>query len=740
VRDIELDFICKDGSIIPFLVSADLVRDDQGQALYSRSTLVDNSELKARQQKLLNLNKFLNEVLEVLPFGVVIYDEERRAILHNTLFGSLLDYPPELLRKEPLHFADLIRFNFDRGDYPNQPFEEVLAGFVYMMDTRQTVCFERRQANGVFLEIRGQPIAVGWILLTYTDITAHKLAEQTIEAARHAAESATVAKSAFIANMSHEIRTPMNAILGLAYLLEKTDLPGDANDLVHKIRMSGRSLLGIINDILDFSKIESGKLEIEIAPFRLGDVLDNLSTIMSSNAGEKEIELIIAPPPSKTSQLRGDALRLEQVLINLTSNAIKFTERGHVTMSISVVADNDQQVTLRFTVRDTGIGIPLEQQQEIFAPFSQADGSISRRFGGTGLGLTISHRLVASMGGELQLSSVPGSGTEFWFDLTFERGQDVWFATPEMAHLAVLIADDNAIAREALRNIVNGLGWKATVVNSGEAAIQHVRAQQEKRAPKEVLLLDYKMPGMDGLATARMIRHELKEADHPIIIMVTAYSSNQLLNLPDSHLVDAMLSKPLTPSTLYNAVARALRVRQGGEAQSLNRPQQRLAGVRIQVVDDSEINREVAQRILVDEGAHVVLASDGRQAVDWLQTHSNEVDIVLMDVQMPVMNGYEATRHIRQVPALAELPVIALTAGAFMEQQKLANEAGMNSFIAKPFDVDAAIALIIKLTGHNRQATSDEKTASTLMAHGIDQDLPGLAVKQGLKICREASL
>ena len=565
------------------------------------------------------------------------------------------------------------------------------------------------------------------------------LAERTqlnTELARRAdeADAANRSKSAFVANMSHEIRTPMNAILGLAYLLEKAALPGDANEMVRKIRMAGRTLLSIINDVLDFSKIESGKLVIENAPFRLGDVLDNLSTIMSANAGEKELELIIALPPRKTSLLHGDALRLEQVLINLTGNAIKFTEHGHVSVSIIVVAERDNEVSLRFGVSDTGIGIPLEKQQEIFAPFTQADSSTGRRFGGSGLGLTISRRLVTAMGGELQASSVPGSGSEFWFVLNFKREQDAWLAAPEMARLPILIADDNPIAREALRGIADGLGWQATTVNSGEAAIQHVQAMQERGVKKmEVLLLDYKMPGLDGLATAKVVRHDLKNAGDPIIIMVTAYSSHRLFDHSDSHLADAVLSKPVTPSTLYNAVARAMRVRQGGEEQVASRPQQRVAGLRILVVDDSEINREVAQRILVSEGAEIILANDGQQAVDWLQTHPTEVDLVLMDVQMPVMNGYEATRQIRRVPALAELPVIALTAGAFMEQQELANEAGMNSFISKPFDVDAAIALIIKLTGRADQATSIPRPIS----EKSDIDLPGLAIEEGLKIWRK---
>jgi hypothetical protein len=722
--------------------------------------VLDNRTHQAQTRKIMDLNQFLNEVLEVLPFGVVVFDSRRQAIYRNRLFATILGYPPELAEREPLCFADMVRFNCERGDHPGQVYEEVLAGFTRLMDTRQTVCFERTQADGTCLQIRGQPISTDWILLTYTDITGHKRVQASLEEARQTAELATSAKSAFLADMSHEIRTPMNAILGLAYLLEQAALPEDASDLVHKIRTAGRSLLGVINDILDFSKIESGKLEIEDAPFRLADVLDHLATIMAASVGTKPLELVIDPPPGRTSQLRGDALRLGQVLVNLAGNAIKFTERGHVAVGIRVLADaaadqNDgdrrfaaltprppraPHVTLRFSVRDTGIGIPPEVQKGLFAPFSQGEISTTRRFGGTGLGLSICRRLLQLMGGELHLTSRPGQGSEFWFDLAFERSEDAWISDPDMVALEVLIADDSAVAREALCRMVEGLGWKATAVSSGQAAVQHMATQAQGGIASGVLVLDWKMPDLDGLAAARIIRHELKIASDPIVIMVTAYDRDELSELADSHLADAVLCKPVTASGLYNAVSRALRVRQGGTDRAPSRPRLRLAGVRILVVDDSEINREVALRIFAGEGAQVVLADDGRQAVDWLERHPGDVDIVLMDVQMPVLNGYEATQAIRRLPALVQLPVVALTAGAFQEQQERAQAAGMTAFLAKPFDVDAAIALILRLAGTARADAQPIESAPVSGAAGEPLGLPGLALDRGLAIWKDVTV
>ncbi|WP_051241688.1 hybrid sensor histidine kinase/response regulator [Azohydromonas australica] len=566
--------------------------------------------------------------------------------------------------------------------------------------------------------------------------------------ARRADEAlaASRAKSDFLANMSHEIRTPMNAVLGLVYLLEREELSAAARTLVRKVHNAGRMLLGIINDVLDYSKIEAGRLELEDAPFELADVLDNLSTVMAATAGAKNLELVIHPPPRGVDHLRGDALRLEQVLVNLTGNAIKFTDRGHVDVDIRVDAQDTQAVTLRFLVCDTGIGITPQKQREIFAPFSQADASTTRRFGGTGLGLTICRRLVEMMGGEIGLLSIPGSGSEFWFTVQLRREAVVPAeALPgaAMAGLEVLIADDSAVAREALHKTAEHLGWKADMVASGSAAVDAVLARRARRAMADVVLLDWQMPDMDGLAVARAIRQAGNGVREPIVVMVTAFSREELQAHPDSRLVDAVLPKPVTTSSLFNAVQQVLHGRGELAAQApAGGRQGRLQGLHLLVVDDSEINREVAQGIFGSEGAQVSLAEDGQQALEWLHARQGAVDIVLMDVQMPVMDGHEATRAIRRTPALARLPVVALTAGAFQSEQETARATGMDDFIAKPINVAAAVDVILRLTGRRdgpRPAAAPPPAADG-RAGDAGADFPGLDPARGLQYWRDPAL
>lgn len=566
-----------------------------------------------------------------------------------------------------------------------------------------------------------------------------QVANRNLETRTQEAETANRAKADFLANMSHEIRTPMNAILGLAYLLQQSPLHADARDLVGKIRNAGRSLQSIINDILDISKIEAGRLEIEHTEFRLGDVLENLASIMAANVGDKVLELAIAPAPNIGGNLIGDALRLEQVLINLTGNAIKFTQVGSITVAIDLLAQDEKLAKLRFAVRDTGMGIPMDKQGQIFAPFSQADVSTTRRFGGTGLGLTICRHLVLGMGGDIGVISKPGKGSEFWFTIPFEWRPSQEYAVPELASLEVLITDDSEIARENLSSTARSIGWNPTNADSGEDAIQKLQIRQDAHGRFDVLLVDWKMPGMDGLAAAQAIRQSFSGGGCPIVLMVTAFARDELLRLPHADIVDGVLSKPVTSSALYNSVAEALRRRSQGQhapphAEAVPRGM-RLLGLRVLVVDDSDLNREVAQRILASEGAHVQLANDGRAALYWLREHPHVADIVLMDVQMPVMDGYEATRQIRQLAHAKDLPVVALTAGAFKAQQEVALQAGMNAFVAKPFNVEELIATILQLAP--LPALPAEGDVMQHAPPAIGEALPGMDVATGLSLWQD---
>jgi PAS domain S-box-containing protein len=536
-------------------------------------------------------------------------------------------------------------------------------------------------------------------LIFAQDISAQKEAEAAVLQALEVAEAANRSKADFLANMSHEIRSPLNAILGLAYLLEQSALERDASTMVTKIRSSGRMLLGIINDVLDVSKIEAGHMVIEQVQFRLTDLIDNIAGSMGIAAGDKHLELLIRPLPDGVILLTGDALRLEQVLVNLTSNAIKFTAHGQVELRVEIVSRSNDPLTLRFSVRDTGIGIPLALQSDVFSAFTQADSSTTRRFGGTGLGLTICRKLVTLMGGEIGMTSTPGSGSEFWFTVPLQQdGSERADHLPRQ--LNALIADDSEIALKNLDDIASSLGWNVSSHVSGEAVLAKLLAQPGDDLP-EVIVLDWKMPGaMDGIATARAIRAALPTGCCPIVIMATAYSLSGLTSMAGADLVDGILAKPVTASILHNVVTEAQHKR--GTSRIMPHAAQpvllqELAGIRVLIVDDSEINRDVAQRILTGHGAFVTLAVDGKEALEWLLEHDEAVDIVLMDVQMPVMDGIEATRRLRLLPQFDDLPVIALTAGAFKSQQDAAHAVGMNHFISKPFDVASTVMLIRRL-------------------------------------------
>ncbi|MEH6354921.1 MAG: PAS domain S-box protein [Marinobacter sp.] len=575
---------------------------------------------------------------------------------------------------------------------------------------------------------------------TQQDVTAQKYSQAAVLAARAQAEAANEAKSIFLANMSHEIRSPLNAILGLVYLLEQANLDGAARAMVNKIRNSGNMLLGVISDILDMSKIEAGQLKIEQAPLDLETIVDNVATTLGTAIGEKDIELIIAPLPAGVRQIVGDATRLQGVLINLVSNAAKFTPAGSIVVGIESLSRADGSDWLRFSVRDTGIGIAPEMQSAVFEVFVQADLSTTRRFGGTGLGLTICSETVKLMGGEIGLISELGQGSEFWFTLPLKRVAVAQDSSSKVVALDILVVDDSEIALEAIGGVAQRLGWRAQKVDSGAGALAWLRGKKKTKHP-DVIVIDWKMPGMDGLALAGSIRASAAQSECPIVIMATAQPLASLTSQADAGVVDAFLAKPVTESALLNSVRQAQRHRsnyEDGSPQDLPGSGLPLEGVRLLVVEDNDINREVAQRIMGSLGATVSLAEDGRGAIDWLLAHPFEVDLVLMDVQMPVLDGIEATRRLRRMRQFDDLPIVGLSAGVLESQQELAIVVGMTAFIRKPFDVPLTVALIRRLRRPSKLLPAKPATASlnaVLMPYGA---LAGASLTTGVMDAKQA--
>ncbi|WP_457328692.1 response regulator [Rhizobacter sp. P5_C2] len=645
----------------------------------------------------------VRRVVESSMIGVFFWDTTGAITETNDAFLEIVGYDRDDLR------AGLV--NWGRLTPPQQAEADQQA----IRQLRETGRCQPYEKHYIRKDGSRVPVLIGGALLSdsmhqgvafIVDLTERRQAE-TDRQARRDAEAASSAKSEFLANMSHEIRTPMNAILGMSYLALQSGLNPQQHNYIQKVHGSAESLLGIINDILDFSKIEAGKLDMETIAFSLGDVMDNVSNLLGMKADEKGLELVFAVPPQLPAVM-GDPSRLGQVLLNLGSNAIKFTERGEVVVAIDVIERDDVSVQLRFEVRDTGIGIDREQQQRLFEAFTQADASTSRRHGGTGLGLAISRNLVRLMGGELAVDSEPGRGSRFHFSVRYGLQKGVAARPPALRRDGLrggraLVVDDNASARDVIAAMIGALGLTADTAVDGRDALRRLERADADDEPYDLLLLDWKMPGMDGMECARLLsrsagrRHPL-----PMVLMLTAFSraDAQQRLVEQALAVSALLTKPVTPSTLLDACSKALGLavhhptRLVQREEDLARHRAGLSGARILLVEDNPINQELALEVLRRAGLVVSVANDGQEALDMLE--GEQFDGVLMDCQMPVLDGFAATRALRLQPRLRDLPVIAMTANAMVGDREKVLAAGMNDHIAKPIKVEEMFATLAR--------------------------------------------
>ncbi|MBF0461832.1 MAG: response regulator, partial [Magnetococcales bacterium] len=761
IEDIyELTYIRKDGSRFPAVVSVTALRDAQNAIIGYLLIGTDNTarkQVEAEQKKLdqrLRDQQFytrsliesnIDALVSTDPSGIITDPNKQMEIITGCTRDELIGAPFKN------HFTDQER--------AETGIKRVF-GEKKLIDYELTVCARDGRKTPVSLHattIYDRERKLQGAFVAVRNMTERKRLDQVLEdknaeleSARFVAEKANQSKSAFLANMSHEIRTPMNAIIGLSHLCLQTRLNAQQKDYIRKVYNSANSLLRIINDILDFSKIEAGKMSMESIDFTLDEVLGSIVSMISLQAKEKNLEVVTETAMGIPSSLVGDPSRLGQVLLNLTNNAIKFTKTGELVIVTELLEQGEGFVRLQFTVRDTGIGMTTEQVAGLFQAFTQADSSTTRKYGGTGLGLTISKRLIEMMGGTIRAESEPDQGTSFIFDVRLGISNRVMLKSlipaSDLRGLKVLAVDDNESAITVMADYLASFTFRVTKARDAQEAIEAVCAADQAGEPFDLVIIDYMMPEMDGITAVAKMRNELALSKFPLVIMATAYGEDDVIKRADQEAkVDGFLVKPISSSLLFEVIMEAfghaqVDGRKSGMAYAGVRDFVVLAGARILLVEDNEINQQVARELLEQAKVTVLLAENGQQAVAMVARE--RLDGVLMDLQMPVMDGLTATRKIRTEPRFANLPIIAMTANAMSGDRELCLAAGMQDHIAKPVNPDEMFATLVrwirpalrpslpKYAGHDR--SQDKQRAHPATAGMFLPEISGVDTQAGL--------
>jgi two-component system, sensor histidine kinase and response regulator len=735
-------FVCRDGRIVVGNGRFQLLRDASGKPQYLVALTEDITERRRAQDALQQSEKLFRSIFEDAPVGIALYNVPKSQYFTNRALHEMFGCAHEDL--DSVEKWNQIVHPDDR-ESGGKRYAELLEGRHDHDEWEQR--FIRRDGRTVIADLSfsviRDPAGNPQYLLNMTrDITDRKQAEADLITAKEQAMAATLAKSEFLANMSHEIRTPMNAILGMTHLALKTELTARQRDYLTKTKGAAQALLGIINDILDFSKIEAGKLEVEDTEFRLDKVLEDLSSVVGQKAHDKNLEFLIASPNNLPPSLIGDPLRLGQILINLVNNAIKFTERGEVVVSVTLEEVIAERVKVKVSVRDSGIGMTPQQAARLFQAFSQADSSTSRKYGGTGLGLSISKRLVEIMGGEIWVESTYGAGSTFFFTVWLGVGaakpEEKRFV-PDLSGIRALVVDDNPFACEILTETLTSFALRVDSASSGEQAIRELSAA-DPHDPYQVLLIDWQMPGMDGLEASRTIKHGDLLKHIPKVVMVTGFGKEDIRTQAEAVGIDGFLLKPVSASLLYDVLidlfgskeSKGDRARPTGDVAH----SQAANGIRILLVEDNEVNQQVATELLESAGASVRIANHGGEAVSIL-TDGDELppfDVVFMDLQMPEMDGFTATKLIRGQQRLKDLPIIAMTAHALVEDRQRCLDAGMNDHVTKPIDPDALLATLLRWAKPRQlPATGAEAIPAKRVVEMMLPQIEGVDLEDGLK-------